>query len=85
MPTQTPLNVLLVDDEPLARERLRALLGDIAGQCPASVVGEAGNGMQPLDILRETAVDVVLSDIRMPGMDGIELASHLGRMAKPPR
>lgn len=84
MPTQTPLNVLLVDDEPLARERLRALLGDIAGQCPASVVGEAGNGMQTLDILRETAVDVVLSDIRMPGMDGIELASHLGRMAKPP-
>lgn len=84
MPTQTPLNVLLVDDEPLARERLRALLGDIAGQCPATVVGEAGNGMQALDILRETAVDVVLSDIRMPGMDGIELASHLGRMATPP-
>lgn len=84
MPTQTPLNVLLVDDEPLARERLRALLGDIAGQCPATVVGESGNGIQALDILRETAVDVVLSDIRMPGMDGIELASHLGRMATPP-
>lgn len=84
MPTQTPLNILLVDDEPLARERLRALLGDIAGQCPATVVGESGNGMQALDILRETAVDVVLSDIRMPGMDGIELASHLGRMATPP-
>jgi len=84
MPTQSPLNILLVDDEPLARERLRTLLGDIAAQCPVEVVGEASNGMQALECLRVQVVDVVLSDIRMPGMDGIELASHLGRLEKPP-
>lgn len=84
MPTQAPLKLLLVDDEPLARERLRALLGDIAGQCPVAIAGEAGNGLQALEFLRSQTVDVVLSDIRMPGMDGIELASHLGRLAHPP-
>lgn len=84
MPPQTPLRVFLVDDEPLARDRLRALLGDIAGECPSQVVGEAGNGLQALEMLRELAVDVVLSDIRMPAMDGIELASHLGRLPQPP-
>lgn len=84
MPTQIPLKILLVDDEPLARERLRTLLGDIAGQCPVDVVGEAANGVQALEWLRDGLADVVLSDIRMPGMDGIELASHLGRLEKPP-
>jgi len=84
MPTQTPLKILLVDDEPLARDRLRALLGDIAGACPSEIVGEAANGLQALEQLDRVAADVVLSDIRMPGMDGIELASHLGRLATPP-
>ena len=78
------LKILLVDDEPLARDRLRTLLADLAGQLPSEVVGEAGNGLQALDRLREQTVDVVLADIRMPGMDGIELASHLGRLEKPP-
>jgi len=71
------VKILLVDDEPLARERLRALLGDIAGELPTEVVGEAGNGLAALDFLRHQAVDVILADIRMPGMDGIELAGHL--------
>lgn len=84
MPTQAPLKLLLVDDEPLARERLRELLGDIAGQCPVAIAGEVGNGLQALEFLRSQTVDVVLSDIRMPGMDGIELASHLGRLVHPP-
>lgn len=84
MPTQNPLKILLVDDEPLARDRLRALLGDIAVQRPGEVVGEAANGLEALALLREQPVDVVLADIRMPGMDGIELASHLGRLEKPP-
>jgi two-component system response regulator AlgR len=79
-----PLKILIVDDEPLARDRLRALLGDLAVQVPSTVVGEAGNGLQALDVVRETAVDVVLSDIRMPGMDGLELAGHLGALAEPP-
>lgn len=80
----SPLKILIVDDEALARERLRSLLGDIAGQCPTQVVAEAANGLQALDCLREQAVDVVLCDIRMPGMDGIELALHLARLAQPP-
>ncbi len=83
-PPASPLKILIVDDEPLARDRLRALLSDIVGQLPSEVVGEAGNGLAALDILRDTPVDVVLADIRMPGMDGIELASHLGRLEKPP-
>jgi two-component system response regulator AlgR len=48
------------------------------------VVAEAGNGIEALTVLRELPVDVVLADIRMPGMDGIELAGHLGGLAKPP-
>jgi two-component system response regulator AlgR len=79
-----PLKILIVDDEPLARDRLRALLSDISTQLPSEVVGEAANGLLALDVLRDQLVDVVLADIRMPGMDGIELASHLGRLAKPP-
>lgn len=84
MPTQTPLKILLVDDEPLARDRLRVLLGDLAVQRPSEVVGEAANGLEALAVMRQQCVDVVLADIRMPGMDGIELASHLGRLEKPP-
>jgi len=84
MQTQNPLKILLVDDEPLARDRLRTLLADLAVQLPTEVVGEAANGMQALDCLRDRPVDVVLADIRMPGMDGIELATHLGRLEKPP-
>ena len=58
MPTQSPLKILLVDDEPLARDRLRALLGDISVQLPSEVCGEAGNGLEALVYLREHAVDV---------------------------
>ena len=84
MSPETVLKILLVDDEPLARERLRTLLGDLSVQLPSTVVGEAANGVQALAVLREQAVDVMLADIRMPGMDGIELAGHLGSMPKPP-
>ncbi len=84
MQAQSPLKILLVDDEPLARDRLRTLLADLAVQLPSEVVGEAANGLQALECLRDGAVDVVLADIRMPGMDGIELATHLGRLEKPP-
>jgi two-component system response regulator AlgR len=73
-----PLKILIVDDEALARNRLRELLADIAGEQATEVVGEAGSGLAALDILRSQPVDVVLADIRMPGMDGIELAGHVG-------
>lgn len=84
MPNAEPLKILIVDDEPLARARLRAILSDIAIQLPSTVVGEAGNGLAALEFLRDHAVDVVLADIRMPGMDGIELAGHLGAFPAPP-
>jgi two-component system response regulator AlgR len=84
MAQEAPLKILLVDDEPLARERLRTLLADIAAQLPSEIVGEAGSGPAALEILSRQPADVVLADIRMPGMDGIELAGHLGGSAAPP-
>jgi len=78
------LRVFIVDDEPPARNRLRDLLHDCSEQLALEVVGEAGNGQEALDKLMETPVDVVLLDIRMPQMDGIELAQHLNRLPKPP-
>ena len=81
---EQPLSILIVDDEPLARSRLRALLDDIQVNVPNQVVGEAENGLAALDALRTQPADVVLADIRMPVMDGIELAGHLGGLEAPP-
>lgn len=78
------LKILIVDDEAPARGRLRELLGDIAGELPNRVVGEAGDGVAAIAQVEATAPDVVLTDIRMPRMDGIELARHLGRMPVSP-
>lgn len=78
------LRVFIVDDEPPARSRLRDLLGDCNAQIALDIVGEAGNGQEALDKLTETPADVVLLDIRMPQMDGIEVAQHLNRLPKPP-
>lgn len=75
------MRVLIVDDEPPARDRLRQLL-DESGE--HEVVGEAGNGREALDVAARTNPDVVLLDIRMPGMDGIETAHHLNGAEKPP-
>ncbi|MBV2264677.1 MAG: LytTR family DNA-binding domain-containing protein [Thauera sp.] len=78
------LRVLVVDDEAPARARLRDLLGDVAGQQPNEIVGMAANGVEALRLLDDAAVDVVLADIRMPVMDGVELARHLARLPAPP-
>ena len=82
------LRVFIADDEAPARQRLRALLSDIAAELPNRVVGEAANGRDALERIAalspEDAADVALVDIRMPGMDGVELAAHLGRMAVSP-
>ncbi|MCG6938864.1 MAG: LytTR family DNA-binding domain-containing protein [Gammaproteobacteria bacterium] len=75
------MNVLIVDDEQLARQRLRKMLSTTSEY---QIIGEAENGE---DALRKTQTfnpDVVLMDIRMPGMDGIEAASYINRMSKPP-
>lgn len=81
---QRPLSLLIVDDEAPARARLRELLSDIATQCPVHVAGEAENGIHALTLLGEYPVDLVITDIRMPRMDGIELVEHLGNLEKPP-
>ncbi|MER2553805.1 MAG: LytTR family DNA-binding domain-containing protein [Thauera sp.] len=79
-----PLRVLIVDDEAPARSRLRDLLGDIAATQPCAIVGMAANGVEALRLLEDAAADVVFADIRMPVMDGIELARHLARLSVPP-
>jgi len=77
------LRVFIVDDEPQARNRLRDLLIDCNEQMALKITGEASNGQEALDKLMITPTDVVLLDIRMPRMDGIELAQHLNKMPKP--
>ena len=79
-----PLTVLLVDDEAPARERLRDLLGDLADQQPTRIVGMAANGVEALALLETEPADLVITDIRMPVMDGVELARHLGRLEPAP-
>jgi two-component system response regulator AlgR len=76
--------ILIADDEPPARARLRALLGDIAAEFPHTLVGEAGDGVAALELLAHTPADIVLADIRMPRLDGIELAQQLAGLARPP-
>ena len=75
------MKVLIVDDEKPARDRLRQLIADFGGH---EVVAEAANGEQALSMAVTHDPDVVLLDIRMPGVDGIETAHHLNAMASPP-
>ena len=80
----TPLRVLIVDDEPPARARLRDLLDDCRAQVPNAIVGEAGSGLEGLDLLASNPADVALVDIHMPGMSGIEFARHIQGLEAPP-
>lgn len=82
--TPIPLRVVIVDDEAPARSRLRDLLADCAARFPLAVEGEADSGRAALALLADRSVDVVLLDIRMPEMDGIEVAQHLQRLDAPP-
>jgi len=84
MTAQPALRVAVVDDEAPARRRLRDLLADCAAQLPLAIVGEADNGADALELLSDQPADVVLLDIRMPGMDGIETAQHLRKFEHPP-
>ena len=74
------MRVLIVDDEPLARARLDALLRE----CPdVDVVGSVGDGEAALAALSQTQPDLLLLDINMPGMDGKALAARLANRARP--
>jgi two-component system response regulator AlgR len=72
----TALNILIVDDEPLARHRLRTLLGDCT-KPKVTVGGEAKNAAEALALLETETFDAVLLDIHMPGGDGLALARSL--------
>lgn len=75
------MNILLVDDEALARARMRQLLDDLED---CTVCAEAANGEQALAAVSRQLPDVLLLDIRMPGMDGLEVARHLQELEQPP-
>ena len=81
---KAPLRLLIADDEAPARRRLRDVLADCADQLPVEIVGEVSNGLDALNRVQDQPVDVVLLDIRMPGMDGLECAAHLNRLPAPP-
>lgn len=78
------INVLIVDDEHNARNRLMDLLDDLREFLPTKVVGEVANGLEALKVLENFSVDVVLCDISMPEMDGLEFARHARYLPNPP-
>lgn len=75
------MRILIVDDEPPARQRLVSLVADAD---LGEVVAEAANGRQALAATEAHRPDVLLLDIRMPGMDGLEVARHLAGIENPP-
>lgn len=75
------MRVLVVDDEPLARERLAHMVEDLP---ETELAGTAANGEEALLLAGRLKPEVILLDIRMPGMGGLEAAHHLARMPDPP-
>ena len=75
------MKILIVDDEPLARERLLSLLKEING---GYQLIEASNGLEAIEQVNQEEPDIVLMDIRMPGMNGLEATQHLMIIDKPP-
>ena len=75
------MKVLIVDDEAPARDRLIHMVSSIDTM---ETSGEASNGLEAVRMVQDSHPDVVLMDIRMPGMDGLEAARHLSEMDEPP-
>ena len=75
------MKILIVDDEKPARDRLSRMVGELDTH---ELVGEAVNGLEALGMAQSLEPDIVLLDIRMPGMDGIEAARHIAKLDEPP-
>lgn len=78
------IRIFIADDEAPARERLKELLGDIAAEMQTRVVGEAGNGLEAIERVPSSGAEVLLLDIQMPGMGGLEVARHLAMLERSP-
>src|SRR5699024_1776543 len=74
--------VILVDDQELVRAGFRLVLN---AEPDLQVVGEAGDGVEAMELLERVQADVVIIDVRMPRMDGVETARHICGMGSPPR
>ncbi|MCP4431853.1 MAG: response regulator transcription factor [Gammaproteobacteria bacterium] len=75
------MKVLIVDDEKPARDRLLRMISSLDGY---EVAGQADNGQKAIEVTTSSQVDIVLMDIRMPGLDGIQAALHLSELKQPP-
>lgn len=76
------MKILVVDDESPARQRLIRLLSEIDGNY--EVAGEASDGIEALDLCKTRPVDLVLLDVQMPGLNGLDTARELARLEPPP-
>ncbi len=80
-----PSKILIVDDEAPARRRLRDLLDDCRESFSLTIADEAANGVEAIEIINNGGIDIVLTDIRMPVMDGLEVARHVAKLPLPPK
>jgi two-component system LytT family response regulator len=80
-PSTSPLRVLVVDDEALARRRMRALLANVAD---IIVLGECETGAQAVSAIRELHPDLVFLDVQMPELDGFDVIASVGPDRMPP-
>ena len=78
------LKVFIADDEAPARERMKELLQDIAADVPTELVGEARHGLEAVELVPKSNAQVLLLDIEMPGMRGLEVARHLNGLEAGP-
>ena len=76
------MKILIVDDETLARQRLSSMVEELGA--PYQLAAEAANGQEAIDMCQTREIDLVLMDIRMPGIDGLAAAAELAKHETPP-